>query len=605
MHHIGTPAALLLLLIIALPGSGHPLAAAEDAAGVQSASSALRPSPWGFTSSAEWFGEYPRFDPLMAAAGARWLRAFPEWNTIEPMPGARSWSSSDALVASARADGIGISGGFWYFAHWATPKGDTRSCPLKDISSWSSYVHDAVDRYRADIRDWEVYNEFNGSFSVSSDKPKDYADLVIAASVAAKKANPQARIGMSCANFDLGFFDRAIKAGAGGSFDFICVHPYENLEALIAGGEYGFLSMAGSIRKMLADNHQRPGIGLWITEFGVQSPVKPDAMRDGVQADVLAKGYILSLAQGFERICWFEARGTSYGHGTDFGVIRQDWSLRPSYSALQAMTGLLGDEPAYVGWLNLANGGYGFVFQGRAGPLLCAWSSKGPARAITFTADVEVADVAGKASPLPAGKGLTLHSSPVYVTKLPGDLVTLAKANAAKPFPWGGDYATAREVSCLLAATNTEKGISQVNPQTTVVVNLLDHSLRRSNRGGGGEGIYAYFRADPLFASFGNAKLEITVVARLASEQPSGMDVCYESLSGYHATGKRWEIPKGDQWQEHSWTVDDANFVGGWGWNFRTDIGGSPGDVLIREVRIRKPAADGGSAPPAKGAPAR
>ena len=29
MHHIGTPAALLLLLIIALPGSGHPLAAAE------------------------------------------------------------------------------------------------------------------------------------------------------------------------------------------------------------------------------------------------------------------------------------------------------------------------------------------------------------------------------------------------------------------------------------------------------------------------------------------------------------------------------------------------------------------------------------------------
>jgi hypothetical protein len=556
-------------------------------------------SPWGFTSSAEWFGEYPRFNALMAKAGICALRAFPEWSTLEPKPGEWNWKPADALVADARANHIQLSGGFWYFAPWATPKGDTRSAPLKDISSWSTYVGATVSRFGNDIRDWEVYNEFNGSFSNSANKPKDYADLMVAASTAAKKANPHARVGMSCANFDLGFFDSAIKAGAGGTFDFICVHPYENLGALATGGEDGFLSMASSMRKLLADNKQRSDISLWITEFGLQSTVMPNPEQDLLQADVLVKGYVLALAQGFERICWFEARGPSYGHGTDFGVIRQDWTLRPSYQAMTVMTGLLGDQPTYLGWLNLADGGYGFIFQptdATQRPVLCAWSSKGPLRTVIFPTDVTVTTIAGVINPQTAGQPVHLGLSPVYITGMPKPLVAMAIENAAKPFPWGGDYAHVASVSCGLGATNTDHGITQVNPQTMAVVNLLDHTLRRSNRAGGSEGIYGYFRVDPLFATFGTKELSITVVARRVSGQSSGMDICYESLKGYKGTGQRWEVPAGEAWSEHTWTVDNANFVGGWGWNFRTDIGGSPGDVYIKEVRVAKP---GSASPPA------
>ncbi len=579
---------LPLLLFVAVVLASAVRLAAADGASAPGGGPATLPSPWGFTSSAEWFGEYPRFNPLMAKAGARFLRAFPEWSTLEPRKGERSWGAADALVANASATGIELCGGFWYFAPWATPKGDTRSCPLKDIGDWSAYVGATIERYKKDIHVWEVYNEFNGSFSTSIDKPKDYADLVAAAYAAVKRADPSARVGMSCANFDLGFFDGAIKAGAAGKFDFLCVHPYENLGSLPGGGEDGFLSMAGSMRKLLADNHQRPDIGLWITEFGLQSPVAPERAADALQAEVLVKGYLLALAQGFERVCWFEARGPSYGHGTDFGVIRQDWSLRPSYQALCTMIALLGPAPLYRGWLDLAQGGYGFVFQGPAGAVLAAWSSKGPARTLTFPAAVTITDLAGVASPLPAGQALALSAAPLYVTGVPDALLAQAQANAGKPFPWGGDYATVAEVSCQLAATNREHGISQLNPQTTVAVNLLDHTLRRSNRAGGGEGIYAYFRVDPLFASFGTSALEITVVARRAGDQAAGLDVCYESLKGYRATGKAWQLAPGEEWQEHRWTVDNANFVGGWGWNFRTDIGGSPGDVYIKEVRVRK-----------------
>ena len=92
-----------------------------------------------------------------------------------------------------------------------------------------------------------------------------------------------------------------------------------------------------------------------------------------------------------------------------------------------------------------------------------------------------------------------------------------------------------------------------------------------------------------MFADFGTKELEITVTARRAAADVStAIDICYESLTGYRGTGDWWEVPAGDQWSSHAWAVDDANFVGGWGWNLRTDIGGSPGDVVIKEVRVKK-----------------
>jgi len=53
---------------------------------------------------------------------------------------------------------------------------------------------------------------------------------------------------------------------------------------------------------------------------------------DGAQAEALVKAHVLATAQGFERVFWFEAHGPSYGKGTDHGIIRKDWSLRPALS---------------------------------------------------------------------------------------------------------------------------------------------------------------------------------------------------------------------------------------------------------------------------------
>lgn len=544
-------------------------------------------SPWGIASGAEWSGEYPRFNPLLSKAGITWIRLFPEWQALQPGPGQWNWSSADALVANCRQNGIHPLGVLFYFASWATSDGSTRRAPLKDLQSWAEYTRGMVARYQKDIKHWEIYNEFNGSFAVSDDKPRRYAELVRTSSLAAKKVDPEALIGLSCANFDLGFFDAVIKAGAAGHFDFICVHPYENLAMAIEGGEDGYLSLAGNLRKLLEENHERSDMPLWITETGFQSTVRPNVAADGNQACALVKAYVLSLAQGFQRIFWFEARGPAYGQGTDHGILRPDWTPRPAYGSLGTLTGLLGAEPQYQGWLNLG-GSFGFVFRGKADPVLITWAQSGTEPRISLEAVATVTDLEGRATSLAPGQGLHLTRSPVFITGLSSTLVAQAQSNAKKRFPWGGDYASATEVSCRLAATNVEKGIRQTSPGTTSVVHLIDQSYRRSEVSKGGEGLYVYFRVDPAFVPFNTKDLDVTVMARRVDNKPSGFTLTYESLGGYKGAGPYWNIPEGETWSENTWSVHDANFVGGWGWNFRTDASGSGTDFLIKEVRVKK-----------------
>lgn len=214
-----------------------------------------------------------------------------------------------------RANDIHLTGVFCYLAPWASADGGTRKFPVKDMRYWRDYVSRTVARYKDDIQYWEVWNEFNGSFGDSKNKVKDYAELVVTAFEAARKVEPRVKIGLSVANFDVGFLDAVIKAGAADHFDFVCVHPYENLGAVAEGGKVGFLSLAGNLRKMLAANKQRQDTPLWITEIGFQAPIKPDVRGDAEQADMLAKAYLLSLVQGFERIFWFERVGQPTARG--------------------------------------------------------------------------------------------------------------------------------------------------------------------------------------------------------------------------------------------------------------------------------------------------
>jgi hypothetical protein len=541
-------------------------------------------SPWGVASGAEWFQAYPLFNPMLKQAGVQWMRGFYEWQTIQPNHGYWNFALPDRLVENARTNKMRLTGVFAYLAPWASADGGTRKFPIKDIQFWREYVAGMVGRYHSDVKYWEVWNEFNGSFAENGN-PKIYAELVREASIAAKAIDPTAKIGMSVANFDVGFLDAAIKAGAANHFDYICIHPYEKLAGLANHGEVAFLNMAATLRQMLLSNNQPNGIPLWITEIGSPAPINRSDKADADQAESLAKAYLLSLASGFQRVFWFEARGPSYGNQKDFGLIRSDMTPRPSYNALKTLTGVLGAEPAPAGWLNLDNGGYGFLFDAEGSKVLAAWAPANREIKITFAGDVRVYDLTGEQRSLAAGRTLTVKDSPVLIADLPATLLQEALANRTKDYPWGGEYARAQVVTARLQTTNVEDGIRQINPTTTIP----NDSWRRTDFSRShGEGHYIYFSVDPRFTPFGTKALEITaLVRRIAPDKVSGMSLNYESERGYVDT-TYLNIPESDEWHTLSWKVDDANFVAAWGWNFRLNAISSPNEFLIKEVRVTK-----------------
>ena len=544
-------------------------------------------------SSAEWAKEYPKFNPLLDQAGVKWIRLFPGWHSIEAKQGEFDWTGADAIVANAKQNHLHVLGTWVFFPTWASADGGFRKGPIKDIQFWTDYVNASVGRYQKDIKYWEVWNEFNGGgFYQGPDKPKEYADLMIAAYDAAKKIDPTIKVGMSCANFDLNFFDAAIKAGAANHFDFICVHPYENLGTLAStdDGEQEFLGMTTSVRKMLADNNQPTDIPIWITEVGKQAPVAPDPVKDQDQAVIMVKGYILSLAQGFQRLFWFEARGPAYGHGTDFGLIRADWTTRPSYDAYKTMTTQLGPEPKFLGWLNLDNGGYGFMFRAPTGNVLVAWANAKGGQKAKFTAEVKVTDLTGQTTPLPAGQEYDLTKVPVFIAGVPDAIAADAQANVGKPYPWSADYTTASSVSLHFGA-NVDQGLRQVDGDKFAIVNGLTESWASTLLNGKISGMHM-FRAASSFLSSNAKSLDITVVARSSDPvKTSTVKIYfYESATGYKpAQDAFWKVPPGDQWQEHTWHVDDANFVGQWGYNIALETrDGTP--CFLKELRVSKPA---------------
>ncbi|UYO47702.1 glycosyl hydrolase [Rhodopseudomonas palustris] len=543
-------------------------------------------SPWGVATGAEWLDDHRRFNPILAKAGVKWLRAFQEWQTIQPNPGTWNWAPADRLVSDATANGISLLYPLAYLTPWASADGGTRAFPIKDIQYWKDYVGAIVERYRGSVKHWEIWNEFNGSFAVNGN-PSIYAELVKEASLAAKRADPSAKIGVSVANFDVNFLERAIEAGAAGHFDFICVHPYEKLDLLEAGGEIEFMAMASTLRRMLASHNLDSSLPLWISEVGAVATTEPRS--EAGQSRLLTKAYVLALASGFEKIFWFEARGPAYHDQADHGLLRTDFSPRPSYEALATLIRLLGDRPTYLGWVRADADSLGFVFEGRQGPVVAAWTTSNKTVETTFQSPALVTRTDGSEVTLEAGKPLSLSSTPQFVSKLPDAIVQQAKKNRDLPILQDVDYSKVDAVTISLGETNRGGGLQQINPQTTKVFTDEGSTSRRLDFSvANNEGHYAYFAVSPQFVPWGTRRLQISAtVKRLPGSPKAGFSLDYESQKGYINASYR-EIQSETDWQELTWTIDDANFVGQWGWHFRINAIASPSEFLVKDIRVEK-----------------
>jgi len=332
------------------------------------------------------------------------------------------------------------------------------------------------------------------------------------------------------------------------------------------------------VRKMLAARDPaRVNAPIWLTELGY------DARKSAPnQAYALVKAYTMGIAQGINCISWFEGMD---GDSGPMGLLMGNGTPRPSYTALGQMVQRIGQHPTYLGWVLLNDKDYGFVFKGTQSNVLVTWAEKGTTDNVDFGQAVSIVDpLTGTAT---QAATTTLTEAPIIVDGAPDAIVAQAQGNLNKPFPWGGDYTDAKSVSVTYGTTNVEKGLHTHSAAAVAADIVLYGGSARAGSVPGGN----VFTVDPNFLSYTSTPIEITaMVRRDANNDPAQLELTYES-SDYDLkwnTGDKkaapYVIPDNTDWHKATWRIDDSQFVGMYGYNFRFNSG----KYVIQSVTVTK-----------------
>ncbi|HLY12309.1 MAG TPA: hypothetical protein VKW04_23610 [Planctomycetota bacterium] len=492
------------------------------------------------------------------------------WPSLERKEGEWAWDDLDKQMAYLDSQHLSYGGIFAGTPKWNTKdKGGT--LPVNNIEGWGHYCGEVVKHCKGRVRYWEVWNEPpNGTGRDQT--AADYAKIVVAAYDAAKAADPACLVGIAAKSVAITYLDQAIKAGAKGHFDYVTLHPYEVSGCTIKhpGTEPVYLQIAGTLKKMLAaQDPSKVACPIIFTELGHAAGGQWGAHLAGfsdpdVQAHAVVKYYAMGIAQGITCIQWFEGMD---GDSGPMGLLDGKAQPRPAFGAYTQMLKYFGQHPTYLGWVLLNDRHYAFVFQGVKGTVMATWAATKAGDTVDFGKSVQVVDpLSGAVTPAATW---ALSVAPVLVDGVPEALVAKAKANKAKPFPWGGDFTGAKSVSVTFGEKNVEKGLHTQSAETIAADVLAYGGGARVGSVPGGN----VYMVDPNFLSYTTVPIEIQVVVRRNEKNdPAKLTLTYESTSGYKKADP-FEIPDNEKWHTASWKIDDAQFVSQWAYNFTLNSG--------------------------------
>ena len=340
-------------------------------------------------------GQERYYLPLAVQAGARWDRFDFNWPRLEPEDNAWSFGAYDTLVNDLHNAGIqNIVGilemtpewaatecvtdpntlplqptGDWYpqaprpflvplederaqalaspdswYYEWARtpPSGLYRPWTVTNFNGnqWAEFVYTVVSRYKSQVKFWEMWNEVEWDLLWCGTE-QDYAQLLKVGYRAAKAACPECTVLYAGLHFwaDQTYFERVLDilnddpaAPANNYFfDVMSLHSYSRSDHTY--------SLVNHIRnRMKVYVPDRP---IWLTETGVPVWGDPKAYNDKYDyaatqneaAAYLIQSYANALASGVERYLFFRTNDADMGEY--FGLIRNDRSVRPAYSAYQ------------------------------------------------------------------------------------------------------------------------------------------------------------------------------------------------------------------------------------------------------------------------------
>jgi len=313
--------------------------------------------------------DFNRDMDAIAATGAAWIRVDFDWSSIQyESPTTWRWDrSTDRIVAGAQARGLKVLGQLGYSPPWARPSdcpAGSNKCIPNDVTAYGNFVRAAAERYgarssnttlRGSVTAWEIWNEPNhGPFAQPKPSIDRYSALLIAAYPAIKAADPGATVvtgGLSPApdaadgteiaptTFLAGLYAR----GARGYFDAVGHHPYSYPYNPLGGQSWNAFTQTASLYQIMTNNSDSAK-KIWGTEAG--APTGTDAGRsvsEAQQAQFVSdyyRGWSTNYGAFTGPLFWHQHRDSGSNPGfydDNFGLLRRDFSQKPSYAAYQAI----------------------------------------------------------------------------------------------------------------------------------------------------------------------------------------------------------------------------------------------------------------------------
>ena len=314
---------------------------------------------------------------LSRDVGANAVRVDVAWSSLETAGQGQlsQWyvDKLDYFVAGAQARGMKVIATLWSTPCWASSAPDTlkQSCTgswwdrgvtkymptnLGDYARMAQWMTSRYGTKLAALEIWNEPNEVGSNFLVAADKPASYAALVKAAYPLAKTGNADVPVLAGALSFaDRPFLDALYANGMKGYYDGISVHPYNEWRAPgdLWQDQWKKYTLVPGLR-WIRDGQQAVGDSspIWVTEFGwTTCTVGADrwCVTEQQQAQYVHDSFPILAGMDYVQAAMvynLRNKGTDAGYTEDnFGLVRRDFSLKPSYAALkQALTSSTSDS---------------------------------------------------------------------------------------------------------------------------------------------------------------------------------------------------------------------------------------------------------------------
>jgi polysaccharide biosynthesis protein PslG len=313
---------------------------------------------------------------LVQQAGFNWAKEQIEWDAVETAPGQYDWTELDGIVSAASAANLKLM----LSVEHAPPFDRTPSSGLfpGDPNTYKTFMQAMASRYAGKVAAYEIWNEENLSREAGPGNvdPSHYLPILEAGTNGVRAGDPNALVllgapsptGVNSADAmdDVQYLNGLYAINNGEAkqyYDALSAHPsgFSNPpdctpstpQCSLSGGwnnDPSFFAFyrVSQYRDVMVQNGEAAK-KIWFSEFGYcSSPTPPPgyeyckSLTAQNQADFLVQAF--KMARGLDyvggMVVWnlnFQIAVGPTDEKWGFGVLRDDWSPRPAYSALTNM----------------------------------------------------------------------------------------------------------------------------------------------------------------------------------------------------------------------------------------------------------------------------